>query len=75
MSVAGKREAGMPGATRTPNLQLRRLTLYPIELRAHRESNSNVLPPNCQENFRELAQSLNLIGFNAPRTPQKCTVK
>ena len=25
----------MPGATRTPDLQLRRLTLYPTELQAH----------------------------------------
>ena len=28
------RETGAPGGTRTPNLQLRRLALYPIELRA-----------------------------------------
>lgn len=26
---------GMPGGTRTHNLQLRKLTLYPIELQAH----------------------------------------
>ena len=30
----GSCETGAPGGTRTPNLQLRRLALYPIELRA-----------------------------------------
>ncbi len=31
---------GAPGGARTCNLQLRRLTLYPIELRAHDDGNS-----------------------------------
>ena len=31
---------GAPGGTRTPNLQLRRLALYPIELRARADAYS-----------------------------------
>lgn len=34
-SIGPKQRNGAPGGTRTPNLQLRRLALYPIELRAH----------------------------------------
>jgi hypothetical protein len=39
--IAGLRKrlkSGAPGGTRTPNLQLRRLALYPIELRALQHS-------------------------------------
>ena len=35
-TVAGLTESGDPDWARTNNLQLRRLTLYPIELRGHR---------------------------------------
>ena len=38
---------GDPGGGRTHNLQLRRLTLYPIELR-DRESDSSIHTPTCQ---------------------------
>lgn len=32
----------VPGAIRTPDLQLRRLTLYPAELQAHKDFRSEI---------------------------------
>ncbi len=32
----------VPGAIRTPDLQLRRLTLYPAELQAHKDLMSEI---------------------------------
>ena len=37
---------GVPGAIRTPGLQLRRLTLYPAELQAHYVSELMVIYPS-----------------------------
>ena len=40
-----KSHGGTPGGVRTLNLRLRRPTLYPVELRAHRSTTKYTMPP------------------------------
>lgn len=44
MSGPNPQEAGDPGRNRTDNIQLRRLALYPVELRGHEKQFSTETP-------------------------------
>ncbi len=63
---------GLPGRSRTDNLQFRRLMLYPIELQADLASLEGLEPPTCsledchsiQLSYRDILTYLApLVGF------------
>ena len=63
--ITRKRKSGRPGWDRTSNPQLRRLMLYPIELRAH--DHPCVLVKALSQNRRGIAEYAVIIESTKPK--------
>ena len=53
---------GEPGEVRTPDLEFRKLLLYPSELQAH----NYIVPKNCTQFCTQLARLLPIFGADTP---------